>query len=289
MIKKHSLRPFWYSLSSTQRFLIRKLYYFPVDFYDRLTGNYHKYVPPRGYIYTGSPANYKDYINQGEHQLELLKSEIELKPNDCVLDIGSGIGRTAIALTTYLDTSAKYEGFDVVELGVNWCNSKLKKDFPNFNFKYIPLFNDLYNNATLKANEFTFPYKKNFFDKVFSFSVFTHMQIDEIQQYFSEIYKVLKPNGIAFSTFFIYDNTSESKISQNKGFNFSHKKDGYRLMNDTVKSGNIAIHKDKLKAMLEDKGLTLVKIIDGFWKGEREDKIEYQDIVVFKKIENPST
>ena len=289
MIKKNSLRSLWYSLSYNQRFLIRKLYYFPVDFYDRLTGNYHKHVPPRGYIYTGSPANYKDYIKQGEQQLGLLKSEIDLKPNDCVLDIGSGIGRTAIALTTYLDTSAKYEGFDVVELGVKWCDSKIKKDFPNFNFKYIPLFNDLYNNAALKANEFIFPYEKNFFDKVFSFSVFTHMQIDEIQHYFSEIYKVLKPNGIAFSTFFIYDDTSENKISQNKGFNFSHKKDGYRLMNDNVKSGNIAIHKDKLKAMLEDKNLTLVKIIDGFWKGEREDKIEYQDIVVFKKIENPST
>ena len=89
MIKKNALRTLWYSLSSNQRFLIRKLYYFPVDLYDRLTGNYHKYVPPRGYIYTGSPANYKDYINQGKHQLELLKSEIELKPNDFVLDIGS--------------------------------------------------------------------------------------------------------------------------------------------------------------------------------------------------------
>ena len=289
MIKKNSLRSLWYSLSSNQRFLIRKLYYFPVDFYDRLTGNYHKYVPPRGYIYTGSPANYKDYIDQGKHQLGLLKYEIDLKPKDCVLDIGSGIGRTAIALTTYLDTSARYEGFDVVELGVKWCNSKIKKDFPNFNFKYIPLFNDLYNNANLKAKEFIFPYEKNYFDKIFSFSVFTHMQIDEIQKYFSEIHKVLKPNGIAFSTFFLYDDTTENLTQINKDFTFSKKKDGYSLMSDKVKSANIAIHKDKLKTMLEFENLTLVKIIDGFWKGEREDTIEYQDIVIFKKIENPST
>lgn len=283
MIKKNSLRSLWYSLSSNQRFLIRKLYYFPVDFYDRLTGNYHKYVPPRGYIYTGSPANYKDYIDQGKHQLGLLKSEIDLKPKDCVLDIGSGIGRTAIALTTYLDTSARYEGFDVVELGVKWCNSKIKKDFPNFNFKYIPLFNDLYNNANLKAKEFIFPYEKNYFDKIFSFSVFTHMQIDEIQKYFSEIHKVLKPNGIAFSTFFLYDDTTENLTQINKDFTFSKKKDGYSLMSDKVKSANIAIHKDKLKTMLEFENLTLVKIIDGFWKGSQENKIEYQDIVIFKK------
>ena len=283
MIKKNALRTLWYSLSSNQRFLIRKLYYFPVDFYDRLTGNYHKYVPPRGYIYRGSPANYEDYIDQGKHQLGLLKSEIDLKPNDCVLDVGSGIGRTAIALTTYLDTSARYEGFDVVELGVEWCDSKIKKDFPNFNFKYIPLFNDLYNNANLKAKEFIFPYEKNYFDKIFSFSVFTHMQIDEIQKYFSEIQKVLKPNGIAFSTFFLYDDTTENQTQINKEFTFTKKKDGYSLMSDKVKSANIAIHKDKLKTMLEFENLTLVKIIDGFWKGNQENKIEYQDIVIFKK------
>lgn len=289
IIKSSPLRSFWYFLSYNQRFLIRKLYYLPIDFYDRVTGNYHKYVPPRGYIYTGSPANYKDYIKQGEHQLELLKSEIDLKPTDCVLDIGSGIGRTAIALTTYLDKSAKYEGFDVVQLGIEWCDSKIKKDFQNFNFKYIPLFNDLYNNSNLKASEFSFPYEKNFFDKIFSFSVFTHMQIDEIQHYFSEIQKVLKPDGLALSTFFTYDNASESEISNNPAFNFSYKKNGYRLMSDKIKSGNIAIHKDKLKAMFEANNLTLVKIIDGFWKGSKEDKIEYQDIVVFKKIANPST
>lgn len=283
MIKNSFFRSLWYSFSHNQRFLVRKLYYFPIDLYDRLTGNYHKYVPPRGYIYTGSPANHKDYIKQGKQQLELLKSEIGIKPTDHVLDIGSGIGRTAIALTDYLDKSAKYEGFDVVHLGVKWCNSKLKKDFPNFNFKYIPLYNDLYNDSNLKANEFTFPYEKNSFDTIFSFSVFTHMQIDEIQHYFSEIQKVLKPDGLALSTFFTYDNASESEISNNRAFNFSYKKDGYRLMSDKIKSGNIAIHKDKLKTMLEANNLTLVKIIDGFWKGEKKQKIEYQDIVIFKK------
>jgi len=286
MIKKQTLRSFWYSLTSNQRFIVRKLYYYPIDLYDRLTGNYHKYVPPRGYIYTGSPASYNDYLKQGEQQLGLLKSEIDLHPNDSVLDIGSGIGRTAIALTSYLNESASYEGFDVVKLGVKWCNSKIKKDFQNFNFKYIPLFNDLYNEANLKASEFNFPYKMNNFDKVFSFSVFTHMQIDEIQNYFSEIHKVLKPNGIAFSTFFLYDDSAEDFIGTNKQFNFTIKNEGYSLMNNKVKSANIAIHKDKLNAMLEIENLTLIKIIDGFWKGAKDNKIEYQDIVIFKKKAN---
>jgi len=256
-----------------------------MDLYDKVTGRNHKYVPPRGFIYTGSPASSDDYIKQGKHQLTLLKNEINLQPDDYVLDIGSGIGRTAIALTTYLNQKGIYEGFDVVKLGVDWCNSRIRKDFPTFNFKYIPLFNDLYNNSTLKASQFTFPYENEYFSKIFSFSVFTHMQIDEIQQYFNEISRVIKPNGIVFSTFFLYDDEEENHISEVNEFNFPIQKNGFRLMNEKVKSGNIAIHKDNLKLMLEQENLKIVKIIDGFWKGniKEEDKIEYQDIVVFRK------
>lgn len=282
---KNSLRGTWYSLSSNQRFVIRRLYYFPSDLLDSITGKRHKYVPPRGLIYTGSPASSENYLKQGMGQLELLKKEVNLQPTDFVLDIGSGIGRTAIALSTYINKEGSYDGFDVVEMGVNWCNSRLHKDFPNFNFKYVPLFNDLYNTSVLKATEFVFPYSDNQFDKIFNFSVFTHMQIEEIQHYFSEIRRVLKSDGLCLSTFFLYDDESENYISNNERFSFPVKKDEYRLMHENVTSGNIAIHKTKLKKMIQEEGLEIVKIIDGFWKdAEREtNKIEYQDIVVFKK------
>ena len=284
-MKKQYFRNLWYLLSSNQRFILRRLYYYPIDISDKFKGNRHRFVPPRSSIYTGSPANSDRYIKQSIHQLELLKSEINLTPSDSVLDIGCGIGRTAIALTEYLNTNAKYEGFDVVKKGVDWCNSKINKEYPNFNFTYIPLFNDLYNNSNLKAENFEFPYKKESFDKIFSFSVFTHMQINEIQNYFKQIHEVLKSDGIAFSTFFLYDDTNDAYISKREGFNFPIQEDGFKLMNSKVKSGNIAIHKDKINEMLNNENLTLVKIIDGFWKDNIRDskKKEYQDIVVFKK------
>lgn len=284
-MNKQYFRSLWYSLSANQRFLVRRLYYFPSDFLDQIQGKRHKYVPPKGFIYTGSPSNSKKYIAQGNHQLSLLKTHIDLQPEDTILDIGSGIGRTAIALTSFLNNKGLYEGFDVVKKGINWCNSKIGKDFKNFNFTYIPLFNDLYNNSKLKAEVFTFPYPKNTFNKVFSFSVFTHMQIEEIQNYFKEINTVLKPNGLVFSTFFLFNDATENYIATKDRFNFPIKKDGYRLMNNQVKSGNIAIHKDKLKAMLTKENLELITIIDGFWK-QTENAIEYQDIVIFKKRGN---
>ena len=285
-MNKESLRKFWYSLSPKHRFLIRRLYYFPADFSDKIQGKSHKYVPPRGSIYTGSPANAEAYIEQGKQQLTLLKQHINLKPNDAILDIGSGIGRTAIALTEYLKPEGSYKGFDVVKLGVDWCNSKIGKDYPNFKFEYIPLFNDLYNTSELKAEEFVFPYGEESFNKIFSFSVFTHMQIEEIQNYFKEIHRVLQTDGLAFSTFFLYDEHNENYISTENKFKLPNKKDGYRLMNEDVKSGNIAIHKSTLKVMLAKENLEAVNIIDGFWKDSNaySKDASYQDVVVFKKL-----
>lgn len=285
MRKNKTIRNFWYNLSTNQKYIVRKIYYFPIDFIDKITGKTNKHVPSRGSIYTGSPSGAAKFIKQGTHQLKLLTSFINLKSTDSVLDIGSGIGRTAIALTGYLNEKGNYNGFDVVKKGINWCNSKIAKDFPNFHFKYIPLFNDLYNTNIEKAEEFKFPYAEKQFDKVFSFSVFTHMQIKEISNYFAEIHKTLKPNGACLSTFFLYDDENEDYIANRSQFNFPIKFNGYRLMNETVKSGNIAINKIALETMLNDQGLKIDRIIDGFWKDKVRDtsKIEYQDIVVFSK------
>lgn len=286
MKKTKILRKIWYGLNSNQRFIIRRLYYFPADLFDKITCKTHKYVPPRGYIYTGSPASAKNYIQQGNLQLVLLKEEIKLSPNDRILDIGCGVGRTAIALTTYLNKSGSYDGFDVVKKGIDWCNSGIGNDFTNFNFKYVPLFNDLYNTSKNNALDFVFPYKDGSFTKIFTFSVFTHMILEEIQHYFIEIERVITDDGLCFSTFFLYDSDDENYIATRPHFNFPLKgDDGFRLMNEKVKSGNISIHKTKLDEMLKKANLKSIKILDGFWKDEVRDKSkrEYQDIVIFKK------
>lgn len=280
-MNKNYFRKLWYSLSAKQRFWVRYLYYLPADLWDRIKGKRNKYVPPRGAIYTGSAAGAEKFLASSKHQLELLKSELDLRPDDHVLDIGSGIGRTAISLVEFLSAQARYEGFDVVKSGVDWCNKKIGRDFPNFNFTYVPLFNDLYNNSKAKATDFEFPYKSAEFDKVYSFSVFTHMMVDEIGHYLKEIQRVMKDDGSALSTFFLYDETDEDQIAT-QGFGFPVKGDGFRLMNSKVTSGNIAIHKEKLNQMMAAAGLEVTRIADGFWKGAQGAK-EYQDIVVFKK------
>lgn len=273
-------RKIYYKLSPEMRYRARKIFFFPIDFWQTITSKRNKYEPPKGEIYIGSG----DFIKQGIHHLELLKKHINLKPEDNVLDIGSGIGRTAVALTKYLTPNSKYEGFDVVEKGVKWCNNKIKTDFPNFNFIYVPLNNDLYNNNNKEAKKFKFPYKKDSFDKVFLFSVFTHMSIEEIANYLCEIKRVLKPGGVCLSTYFIYDDNNEEYVSNNNHFSFPINKENYRLMSDKVKSANIALKNNLLDELLKSSELEKVKVVEGYWKegvlnGYHND---YQDIVIVK-------
>jgi len=262
--------------------LARKAFYLPIDLWTKVTGKRHKYEPPQGDIYIGSG----DFIAQGKSQLNLLKQHIALSPSDNVLDVGCGIGRSAAALTDYLSSDGSYKGFDVVEKGITWCQNKITKDFPNFTFKYVPLNNDLYNTKLTSALDFTFPYPDNSFDKVFLFSVFTHMPLPEIEHYLAEIKRVLKPNGKCLSTFFIYDSKNEDYISndQNTGFTFPVKKEGYRFMDAKVISANVAVDSAVLSQIANKLNFPITNSISGYWRHDvsQNDEIIFQDIVVFE-------
>jgi ubiquinone/menaquinone biosynthesis C-methylase UbiE len=263
------------------RLLVRKIVYFPIDIFESFS-NKNKNIPKKGDIFIGSG----DFISQGLQQLDLLKTYANLKPENRVLDVGSGIGRTAFALKDFLNKTALYEGFDVVEKGVLWCKNNISNNFTNFNFNYTPLNNDLYFLTDKKAEKFNFPYLDNSFDTVFLFSVFTHMQPLEVQNYLKEINRVLKPSGKCLATFFVYNNENEIQIStNNNGFNFQFLKDNYRLMNEKVPSANIAFNEKKLNQMIENAGLKITNQIDGFWKSNLKVNYlqDYQDVLILEK------
>lgn len=270
------LRSYYYKLPPSFRLLGRKIYFFPIDFYEGITGKRSKSEPKKGDIYVGS----SDFIAHGIRQTTVLQKYIDLKSNDHILDVGCGIGRTAVALTNVIKEGS-YEGFDAVEKGINWCNKNISKNNPNFNFTFTPIYNDLYNSFSQKAEDFTFPYGSEKFDKVFLFSVFTHMQVTEINRYLREISRVLKNEALCLSTFFLYDESRK----EGGTMHFPHFYDGYKLMDDKVTAANIAIGIPLLNKMAKDAGLEITEIKEGYWRNnvEKETADEFQDIVVFKK------
>ncbi|KQB37706.1 class I SAM-dependent methyltransferase [Flavobacterium aquidurense] len=278
-----NLRSIYYAISPKSRFLVRKLYYLPIDFFSFISRSKNKLVPNKGDIFIGGG----DFATQGKHLFDLLKKYASIEPDHAVLDIGCGIGRVAVPLTGYLSNSGKYEGFDVVKKGIIWCENHITKDFPNFRFQYIPLNNDLYHLTDKKAENFKFPYEDNSFNTIFLFSVFTHMQPHEVQNYLKEINRVLKPDGKCLSTFFLYDDQIESEISnKNRSFSFPFEKGNYRVMNEKVPSANIAFNEDYLNQMIEKSQLKSENKIYGRWANRADkDLYDFQDILVLRKAE----
>ncbi|HNL07117.1 MAG TPA: class I SAM-dependent methyltransferase, partial [Chitinophagales bacterium] len=207
-----------------------------------------------------------------------------LQPNSKVLDIGSGIGRIAIPLSGFLTTEGQYCGFDAVEQGVVWCQENIGKQHPNFDFKYINLFNDLYKSAGIEAASFVFPYHDNAFDMACAISVFTHLLPEETLNYLEQTYRVLAKDGYLVATFFLLNDESRRQMEQESTFNFRYYFGNYSLMDKQVKAANVAYNEDFLLEAIQKIGFTHSTTIRGYWCGNNKgNDNDFQDILVLRK------
>lgn len=276
------LRKAYYGLSPRMRRVARRVAFWPLDTWEGLRGIRPAHVPPRGKIFIGSG----DFVQRGREQLGYLCSYAGLRPHHAVLDVGSGIGRTAVALAGYLGPEGRYEGFDVVKEGVHWCRRHITTKYPRFQFTHVDLVNDLYNLQGGTAQAFRFPYPDGSFDVVFLFSVFTHMAKEEVQHYLREINRVLKPGGRCLGTYFLYTPELEERISTGRGaFTFPVAGDGFRLMDGKVTAANIAFSEATLRDMASAAGLQWEQQLDGYWKDPafKQAGRDFQDIVVLRR------
>ncbi len=271
-------RKLFYLLPPGFRFAARRLFYLPSDTLDKLRGNREPIIPPKGMIYTGSG----DFKKMGEMQLGYFREFCGLRPSDAVLDIGSGMGRSAAALVHYLNSQGRYEGFDVVKRGVDWCSKNISTRYPNFRFRYVALNNDLYRPDGQAPETFRFPYADQSFDLIIVNSVFTHMVAKEVENYFAEMARVLKPGGCAYTTFFLYQ---KGQTSFPEGFDFPFEYGNCRLMDKEVKSANVAYEKAYLEEELVGRnGLAIKYLFEGSWRGDAKEKSkEFQDLVILEK------
>lgn len=272
------IRKIYYAIPVSLRYSVRRIIYLPQDLFAKRDS----LVPPKGLIFIGSG----DYLKIGEHFFGHFKKYCNITPDSSILDIGCGIGRMAVPFTAYLSPKGRYEGFDIVKIGIDWCIKNISSRFPNFSFKLIPLKNDLYRLDTdEKAAELQFPYENDSFDLVFLTSVFTHMLPIDIENYISEIQRVLKKDKQCFATFFIIDEENETASNKIGSKNFPHNFGHYHLMDKSVKEANVAFKKSYIEALLKKNNLELTHFIKGNWSGIQNTELnEHQDIVIFKKL-----
>lgn len=249
------------------------------DFWDFLLRKKSE-LPPKRLNFVGS----HDFEKVGNEFFELFK-KAGLKPSDNVLDIGSGIGRMALPMRSYLSTG-QYFGFDIDKRGIIWCQKNLSPKYPNFHFEFVDIYNKYYNKkGQIKSSEFVFPYADNFFDFIFATSVFTHMLTADVEHYLQEISRVLKPGGTAFLTFFVLDSENEANIQNGSArckLIYKYDENAFYSHKDVMEA-EIGFKKDWIIEKFQKYRIGGdIRIWYGSWSGKK-NPVSYQDIFISSK------
>ena len=218
----------------------------------------------------------------GNRFLDHFKLFGKLKPYEAILDVGCGCGRMAIPLIKHLDKKGCYEGFDVDNKCITWCIENITSLYPNFHFQHVDVNNKFYNpEGKFNPENFVFPYDSDSFDFVYLSSVFTHMLPQHMEQYFSEISRVLKKGGRCFITYFLINPESIELINQKKSYiEFFEINKGIYSTDKEVPEQVIAFDEDLIRKFYTKNGLSVkTPFYYGSWCG-RKKCIDFQDIVI---------
>lgn len=242
------------------------------------------------------PGNYR-YISEGGVGRNVLSGKLskefvdtlieltELQPRSCVLDVGCGMGKFAVALTKYLE-DGEYCGLDNMKNSIEFCEKNISTRYHNFKFTYADIFNAYYNpSGKFKADKYRFPYEDRSFDVVWLFSVFTHLRPGDMNNYLNEIARVLKNQGICCITFYLLNEWSIKQIKNGKTQKkFKNKFHGFWSEVKSIPEQIIGYEEQEIRERFKNVGLEIQEpILYGSWTGSKKS-IFTQDLVIAKKI-----
>lgn len=217
---------------------------------------------------TPPPVLSQEHYKHDSHIfLEYFKNLGELKAHEKVLEVGCGIGRLALGLTRFLEKSSGYDGFDVNKQVIDYCKSHITPKFPNFKFSFVNLDNTLYNRGgSGDSAKYKFPYNNESYDFIILNSVFTHLLPDAVENYLSEITRVLKKGGRCFITYHLL-NEESLQFSNSKSIilDFKYNYENYRVIDKDIPENAVAYDEEYIKNLYQNVNLHISKIDYGIW------------------------
>jgi len=131
------------------------------------------------------PQNFLNSFESLRHEVlrYLAEAGVNFSNLDHILDLGCGVGRFLLAFRDSLNPGQQLRGCDVHRGCAEWCQDNIDFADVAHNGETPPL-----------------PYSARQFNMVYALSVFTHLKLDLQFLWVWELYRVLKPGGIAFLT-----------------------------------------------------------------------------------------
>ena len=260
---------------------LKTLYHRSAYGFGVVTGRRDPLVPPGDLHSIGDG----EFVGIGDEFLRYFVDLGNLRPQESVLDIGCGTGRMARPLTSYL-SDGSYDGIDIVDRSIAWCQRTYGTRFPKFRFHFLDAYNGVYNpTGKWDAREYRFPFADSAFDFVFLTSVFTHMLPTEMENYLSEISRMTKPGGRCLITYFLLNPDSRQRISAGQANRtFPHQVPGCRIQDAKHPEAAVAYDENRIREVYNEQGLEVLEPFRyGSWSG-RQDGLSYQDIVLARKF-----
>jgi SAM-dependent methyltransferase len=208
-----------------------------------------------------------------------------------ILDVGCGPGRLTREFVLYLDDDGAYHGLDVRKEVIDDLVVAYG-DLPNFHFHHADLSNSTYNKeGGAAATAYRFPLESATFDLVLLRSVFTHLVPAEVENYMTEIGRVLRPGGHAYITYFLLNDQSLPLVRSPEG-EMSHPlfrvdRGDHLLTSDDNPAHAVALEEATIRELYARNGMRVVEPIRyGSWPGQQRSYVQKtfrQDVVIAEK------
>jgi SAM-dependent methyltransferase len=249
------------------------------DTWDRVTGRADPDLPPRHLNISGD-GPFREY---GQNIVNLCVTHAGLQADDSVLDIGCGIGRTALALAKFLAPSGRYAGFDVIKFAIDWCQRHIAGARGGFAFVHADIYNKFYNpGGGVEADEYQFPFRAGEFSFALATSLFTHVLPSTASHYLRETGRVVSPGGRFLSTWFLLGGESSAWGSQKMQFPYVFEE--YALHSLHAPEQAVAYRRDFVERSFGEAGLVIEAVYRGSWSGVRAEAASMQDVIVARRV-----
>jgi SAM-dependent methyltransferase len=200
-----------------------------------------------------------------------------------IVDVGCGCGRIATFLAPWLE-HASFLGVDLWQAGIRWATDHITTKYGTYRFHCLVRGRKKYESNAV----YRIPVEDRTIDYVISTSLFTHLDVGACDGYLREISRILRPGGLAYTTFFIRDPQSvgaperlarRSKMPLITESSYSYCGTGGHL--------DVFHDRERVSAAAAEVGLEPVLFRTGAWRGTAFSSINpaaYQDLLVFRKV-----